>query len=352
MSTPSAVAPRHSMDPPINHAWLAQWQEEILDPERPIVDPHHHLWDVPDWDTCYLLDELLADVNSGHNIVATVFLQCWSMHKADGPEAMQPIGETEFVNGIAAMSASGNYGPTKVCAGIVGTADLRLGEAVREVLEAHIRAGGGRFRGIRHSVAWDAVIPASQSAPAHLLEDPAYQAGFAQLAPLGLTYDAWLYHPQLPELISLAREHPETPIVLNHIGAPLGIGPYGGQREEVFATWSASIRELASCQNVHVKLGGLGMGRYGNRFHEKPQPPSSEELAAVSRPYVETCIEAFGAARCMFESNFPVDKGAYTYAAYWNACKILARGASDSEKHELFFGTAARFYRLDLPLGR
>ena len=161
---PDVQTPRHSMDPPIRQDWLAQWQEEILEPDLPIVDPHHHLWDVPDWDTRYLLDELLADLDSGHNIVATVFLQCWSMHKADGPEAMQPVGETEFVNGIAAMSASGNYGPTRVCAGIVGTADLRLGERVTEVLEAHIRAGGGRFRGIRHSVAWDAALPASSDA--------------------------------------------------------------------------------------------------------------------------------------------------------------------------------------------
>ena len=348
---PDAQTPRHSMDPPIRADWLAQWREEIVEPELPIVDPHHHLWDVPDWDTRYLLDELLADLNSGHRIVATVFLQCWSMHKADGPEAMQPVGETEFVNGIAAMSASGNYGPTRVCAGIVGTADLRLGERVSEVLEAHIRAGGGRFRGIRHSVAWDAAVPASSAVLPHLLEDPGYRAGFAQLAPLGLSYDAWLYHPQLPELTHLAQEHPETPIVLNHIGAPLGIGPYAGRRDEVFATWSASMRELAACPNVHVKLGGLGMGRYGHGFHERPRPPSSEELATVMKPYIETCIEAFGAARCMFESNFPVDKGAYTYAAYWNACKLLARGASETEKRDLFFGTAARFYRLDLPEG-
>jgi L-fuconolactonase len=348
MTTPSAPEIRHRMDPPIRHDWLDQWQEDIIEPDLPIVDPHHHLWDVPDWDTRYLLDDLLTDLGSGHTIIATVFLQCRSMHKAGGPEALRPVGETELVNGIAAMSASGNYGPTEICAGIVGTADLRLGERVREVLEAHIRAGGGRFRGIRHAVAWDASLGASTTVPPHLLTDPAYRDGFAQLAPLGLSYDAWLYHPQLPELTALAREHPETPIVLNHIGAPLGTGPYAGRRDEVFAAWSASLRELARCQNVHVKLGGMGMGRYGNGFHEQPAPPSSEALAAVMRPYVETCIELFGAARCMFESNFPVDKGAYPYAAYWNACKILARGASPTEKADLFRGTAARFYRLTL----
>jgi predicted TIM-barrel fold metal-dependent hydrolase len=182
-----------------------------------------------------------------------------------------------------------------------------------------------------------------------LLGDAAYRAGFAQLAPLGLSFDAWLYHPQLPELTALARAFPETPIVLNHIGAPLGVGPYAGRRDEVFATWAAAIRELGTCQNVHVKLGGMGMGRYGNGFHELPAPPSSESLAAVWKPYVTTCVEAFGAARCMFESNFPVDKGAYPYAAYWNACKLLARDASADEKADLFRRTAARFYRLSLP---
>ncbi|MFN8636336.1 MAG: amidohydrolase family protein [Chloroflexota bacterium] len=348
MSASEAPAIRHRMDPPIQQAWLDRWQEEILEPELPIVDPHHHLWDVPDWDTRYLLDELLADLNSGHTIIATVFLQCWSMHRASGPEAMAPVGETEFVNGIAAMSASGNYGPTQICAGIVGTADLTLGEAVREVLEAHIRVAGGRFRGIRHAVAWDASVPVSSTTSEHMLENPAYRAGFAQLAPLGLSYDAWLYHPQLPELTAVARAFPETQIVLNHIGAPLGVGPYAGRRDEIFATWSASMRELAGCQNVHVKLGGMGMGRYGNRFHEQPTPPSSEALAAVFRPYVETCVELFGTARCMFESNFPVDKGAYPYAAYWNACKVLTRGLSDAEKADLFRGTAARFYRLNV----
>jgi len=347
MPTPIAPLPRRHLDPPIRQDWLDQWQDEIVDPDLPIVDPHHHLWDIPDWDGRYLLDELLADLRTGHNIVATVFLQCNSMHRAAGPEALQPVGETEFVNGIAAMSASGNYGPINVCAGIVGYADLRLGASVRDVLEAHIRAGGGRFRGIRHSTAWDATLPASSPVTPGLLADQTFREGFAQLAPLGLSFDAWMYHPQLKELTALARAFPDTQIVLNHIGAPLGVGPYTSQRDEVFATWSASIRELATCPNVHVKLGGLGMGRYGNGFHEQSAPPSTEALAAAFRPYMLTCIEAFGAARCMFESNFPVDKGAYPYAAYWNACKHLTRDASPAERADLFSGTATRFYRVD-----
>ncbi len=332
---------------PVRQAWLDRRREEILEPDLPIVDPHHHLWDRPGWR--YLLDELLADLNSGHRIVATVFLQCRAMHRADGPEALRPVGETEFVNGVAAMSASGGYGPARVCAGIVGHADLTLGSAAREVLEAHLRAGGGRFRGIRHSAAWDASMAHPANAPSPgLYADARFREGFGQLASLGLSFDAWLYHPQLPELTALSRAFPGTPIVLNHVGGPLGTGPYAGRRDAVFAEWSASIRELAACPDVRVKLGGLGMPRAGFGFHEQPEPPSSEQLAAAMRPYVETCIAAFGAERCMFESNFPVDKESYSYAVYWNACKRLAQGAGAEERAALFRVTASRFYRLDL----
>jgi predicted TIM-barrel fold metal-dependent hydrolase len=356
MSTPSAgprpviVAARQD--------WLDRRREETLEPGLPIVDPHHHLWDRPAPVGRYLLDELLADLASGHRVVATVFAQCGAMYRADGPGALRPVGETEFANGIAAMSASGGYGPTRVCAAIVGHADLRLGERVRPVLEAHLRAGGGRFRGVRHMTARDAVAHAYYGqGPATifdkepgLLADPAFRAGFACLAPLGLTFDAWLVHPQLPELAALARAFPDTGIVLDHLGTPLGIGAYAGRRDAVFAAWSASVRELATCPNVSVKLGGLGMAMAGFGFHDEPAPPSSERLAAAWHPYVETCIEAFGADRCMFESNFPVDKASYSYAVFWNACKRLAHGASAAEQQALFSGSAARFYRLTLPV--
>ena len=311
------------------------------------MDPHHHLWDRPG--SRYLLDELLADLNSGHRIVATVFLQCRAMHRAQGPEELRPVGETEFVNGVAAMSASGGYGPTRVCAGIVGHANLQLGDRVESVLAAHLRAGGDRFRGIRHIVAWDAdssTLNPGNPAPPSLLADPAFRAGFARLAPLGLSFDAWLYHPQIPELTDLARTFPNTQIVLNHVGGPLGIGSYASRRDDVFERWRTAIRDLARCPNVSIKVGGLGMRINGFGFEDAAQPPSSEALAAAWRPYVETCVEAFGASRCMFESNFPVDKGSYPYAAYWNACKLLARGASDEEKADLFSQTASRVYRL------
>ncbi|MHB1133105.1 MAG: amidohydrolase family protein [Chloroflexota bacterium] len=347
MATPTTSTTSFML--PVRQEWLDRWREEILEPELPIVDPHHHLWDRPGWR--YLFDELLADLASGHNITATVFMECREMYRAEGPQALRPVGETEFVNGVAAMSASGKYGPTRICAGIVGHADLRLGAAVQEVLEAHLRAGGGRFRGIRHIAAWDAdpsIINPNHVPPPGLLADKAFREGFGSLAPLGLTFDTWLYHPQIPELTDLARAFPDTPIAVNHVGGPVGLGPYAGRREEIFADWRAAMQELAHCPNVVVKLGGLGMkiGAFG--FEQGAEPPSSETLAAAWRPYIETCLEAFGSKRCMFESNFPVDKGSYHYAAYWNACKRLARGASAEEKADLFQRTAARFYRIEL----
>jgi predicted TIM-barrel fold metal-dependent hydrolase len=345
----STTTTAHSPYIPVRKDWLARCQETILDKDLPIVDPHHHLWDRPGWR--YMLDDLLEDMQSGHNIVSTVFVQCRSMHRAGGPEAFRPVGETEFVNGVAAMSASGGFGPAAICAGIVGHADLRLGRAVEPVLEAHIRAGGGRFRGIRHITAYDpdpSLMNPAYTPPPGLMGDATFRAGFACLAPLNLTFDAWLYHPQIGDLTALARAFPDTGICLNHIGGPLAIGAYAGKRDEVFATWKAAILELATCPNIVVKLGGMAMRINGWGFEDHFSPPSSDTLAEAWKPYVETCIEAFGASRCMFESNFPVDKGSYSYHVFWNACKTLASGASADERTSLFSGTASRFYRLDL----
>ena len=334
---------------PVRQDWLDRRKEPILEPELPILDPHHHLWDRAGWR--YLFDDLVADTISGHNIRATVYVQARAMYRARGPVEMRPVGETEFINGVAAMSASGIYGNTLHCAGIVGHAVLTLGCKVENVLAAHMHAGGDRFRGIRHITAWNAdnsLRNPAYSPPAHLLADRTFRQGFAVLDRLRLSFDAWLYHPQIDELTDLARAFPDTNIVLNHVGGPIGIGAYAGRHNEVFASWAASIKALAACPNVNVKIGGLGMRMGGFGFHEKPEPPSSETLAATWRPYVETCIEAFGASRSMFESNFPVDKGSYSYPAFWNACKLLAKGASSAEKADLFAGTATRFYRLDL----
>jgi predicted TIM-barrel fold metal-dependent hydrolase len=337
-----AIEPQAYPRPLPNTEWLGKLSEEILEPELPIVDPHHHLWDHPG--SRYLLDELLADVNSGHNIVATVFIQCGSGYRTSGPEEMRCIGESEFVRAIA-EEGDRRGGKTRICAGIVSFADLRLAN-VDDVLRGQIDAAGGRFRGIRHIAAHDPAIAGASSyvPPAGLMDDPAFRRGMKRLPAHDLTFEAWLYHPQIDALTAVARDCPETRIVLNHFGGPLGVGPY--RRDEVFPKWRASIKALSRCPNVYVKLGGLAMIVNAFDFHAEKLPPSSGEMARAWRPYVEACIEDFGASRCMFESNFPVDKGACSYPVLFNAFKRLAAGASAAEKADLFAGTASRFYRL------
>ena len=344
-----AASPRAAISPhlPVRPDWLDRRREEIIEPDLPIVDPHHHLVNRPETGR-YLLPELLADIGTGHNITASVYLEWLSMYRAEGAVELRPVGEIEFANGVAAMSASGTYGETRVCAGIVGHADLNIGAPIAKVLEAEIAHGGGRFRGIRFitashpdQAAWGSAI----IRPEGLLMDPKLREGFSRLAPLGLSFDAWMYHTQLGELVGLARAFPETPIVLDHVGGAIGLGRYAGRRDEVFAEWGARIRELAACPNVHIKLGGLGMRMFGFTLHTRELPPSSEELAAAWRPYIETCIAAFGPDRAMFESNFPVDKGSCSYAMLWNAFKRITAGCSAAEKQALFAGTATKFYR-------
>ena len=329
--------------------WLALEQpEEVLEPDLPIVDPHHHLWDGARGR--YLFDELLADLGSGHNITKTVYEEAHAMYRAAGPEAMQPVGEVEFVRGVAAMSASGRYGPTAVAAGMVARADLGLGEAVRPVLEAAVSAGGGLVKGVRYSTPWDPHEEINRyvtaKAPPGRLADPMVRAGLGELDKLGLVFDAWIYFTQIPDLTRLARAMPGLTIVLNHCGGPICVGPYAGHRDEYRAVWAAHLRELASCPNVLVKLGGLGMLHFGFDFHLRDRPPTSGELAEAWRPYIETCIEAFGSGRAMFQSNFPPDKQSCSYRSLWNAFKRIAAGASLAEKSALFSGTADRAYSL------
>ncbi len=327
--------------------WLAQVAEEALEPDLPICDAHHHLWDHPA--SRYLLDELLADTGSGHTVVSTVFVECGSMYRADGPDDLKPVGETEFVQGIAAMSASGGYGPTRAAAGIVSHANLMLGDRARPVLEAHMAAGPNRFRGVRHSAAWDASsdIRVSHSRPPQeMLLDATFRAGFRHLGELGLTFDAWLYHRQIPELTDLARACPNVTIILDHFGGPLGIGPYAGRADEVFAEWRPAIDDLATCPNVVAKLGGINMPVNGFGWHKRDRPPGSEELAAATRRYYLHTIERFGVERCMFESNYPVDKASCSYTVLWNAFKRIVADFTPTEKAALFHDTAARVYRL------
>ncbi len=333
----------------ITSDWLDRVTEKAIEPDRPIIDPHHHLWDHPEHR--YMLDELLADTRSGHNIVATVFVECMAMYRQDGPESLRSLGETEFVNGVAAQSACGLYGPIRAAAGIVGYVDLRLGKAVDEVLEAHIARAPDRFRGIRHASGFDPspdVRDSHTNPPDGLLGDAAFRQGFARLAAHGLSFDAWLYHRQIPELTALARAFPETTIILDHFGGPLGIGPYEGKRQEIFEVWKNDITELAKNPNVVAKLGGIAMAVNGFGWHKRETPPGSRELMEATRDYYLHAIDRFGPSRCMFESNFPVDKFSCSYGVLWNSFKRLAEGFSEAEKTDLFFGTANRVYRLGL----
>jgi L-fuconolactonase len=342
--------------------------EAIIDPDLPIIDPHHHLWDrrpvmhlipkpqhpfehISYRKGHYLLDQLLEDTGSGHNIVATVYLECRSMYRADGPPEMKPVGETEFVNGVAAMAASGLYGKTLACAGIVSTAELLMGADVGRVLDAHCQAGGARFKGIRRSTSYDAdagVLGPLNRNPAGVMMEAKFREGFAELGKRGLSFDAWLLEPQLLEVIDLARQFPDTPIVLDHVGTPVGLSGYAGKLPERFGVWRENILTLAKCENVSVKLGGLAMPfcNFPSMLSEKRAP--AQQLAQEWGPYIETCIEAFGPKRAMFESNFPVDEVSCDYATLWNALKLSVMGASADEKRELFFGAANRFYRLGL----
>ena len=334
-----------------NSEWLALTTEQTLEPDLPICDPHHHLWlnqparVVPR----YGFDEILADVQSGHNIVSTVFIECAAMYKAEGPKALKPIGETEFVSGIAAISASGDYGPTRIAAGIVGSVDLTLGTRVGPVLEAHIKAGGGRFRGIRHGVSWDACteLPDIRTKPGpQLLLNPVYQTGVGELEKFDLSLDVWCYHPQIPELTNLARNQPGVTIILNHFGIPLGVGPYAGHGDDIFTKWKSDITELAKCENVMAKLGGLHMPENGFNWHLQPKPPTSEQIMQTTRHYYDFMIDAFGIDRCMFESNFPVDSISCSYNILWNSFKRYSAGFSADEKSRLFHDTATRVYRI------
>jgi L-fuconolactonase len=326
--------------------WLRSSHEDAIEPEFPIIDPHHHLWDRPG--DRYLLDDFLGEVrNAGHNIVSSVFVECHAFYRDGGPAELRPVGETEQVEGMAVESRK--RGSTAVAAGIVGHADLTLGSGVARVLEAHLAVSPSRFRSIRHICSWDAnpeMKTPEPRAPQGLMLDSSFRAGFAYLQKYGLSFDAWLYYPQLSDLILLARAFPETVIVVNHVAGVLGAGPYAGKRDEVFQAWKRGLAELATCPNVVVKLGGLGMVRSGFGWEGRSVPPSSAELAEKTGPYYLTVIELFGPGRCMFESNFPVDKVSYSYGNLWNAFKRMSDKFSPADRSALFHGTAARIYRL------
>ena len=334
--------------------WLDLTPEPALEPELPICDPHHHFWDfrtqrIPY--QRYLLHELVADVGSGHNIRSTVFVEARAMYRADGPAEMRPVGEVEFVQGLAAASASGLYGPCRAAAGIVGNANLHLGERVEPVLAALQAASTNRFRGIRHSVTWDPNPEVDNVAALNRegqLATDEFRAGARVLARMGFSLEGWLYFHQLPELADFARAIPELPIILNHIGGLMRTGPYANRDDEVMPLWRSGISQVAACPNVTIKLGGIGMPRTGFDWHAREEPIGSEELGEAMAPLLSYCIEQFGPDRCMFESNYPVDKVSYSYNVMWNAFKRLSKGYSAGERADMFHDTAARVYRLDV----
>ncbi len=332
----------------VREEWLAQLQEAPLDPALPIVDPHHHLWDRAG--ERYLLDDLLRDAATGHDVRATVFVQCGAMYRATGPEEERSLGETEFVNGVAAASASGTYGPVRACAGIIGFVDLTLGDRVAPLIEAHLATARARFRGVRNRTAWHPSPEVRSNLlgpPPGPLEVPSFMEGARRLAGYGLVLDIWAYQTQLPLVAAVARAVPDLTVVVDHCGGPLGVGPYAGRREEGFVEWRREVLALAGLPNTVMKLGGLAMEVGGHDFHLRDLPPGSAVLEEAWRPIIHTLIEAFGADRCMFESNFPVDKGMCGYGVLWNAFQRLASGAGEDERAGLFAGTATRIYRLD-----
>ncbi len=330
--------------------WLALTAEETLEPELPICDAHHHFWDyrmdrVPYHR--YLLHELAADINSGHNVRSTVFLEARAMYRQTGPEELRPVGEVEFVQGLAAASGSGLYGPGQAAAAIVGHANLNLGDDVARVLDALQAASPNRFRGIRHNTSWDPHPEVESRSFDGQLQSADFRAGAQVLASRGLAYDNVVYFPQLAELADFARAVPDLTIVSNHIGGLTRVGPYANRNDEVMPAWRDGIAKLAECPNVVMKLGGVGQPRYGFDWHLRDRPIGSEELAEAMAPLMNYCIEQFGPDRCLFESNFPPDKVSYSYNVMYNAFKRMTAAYSASERAAMFHDNAARVYGIE-----
>src|SRR5579884_1730297 len=331
--------------------WLALTREETLEPEIPICDPHHHFWDfritrIPY--QRYLLHELIADIDCGHDVRSTVFIEARAMYRAGGPVEMRPVGEVEFVQGLAAASASGLYGKCRAAAAIVGHADLKLGDRVEPVLEALRAASPNRFRGIRHIVTWDADPRVEGREQPGVLSSAEFRAGARAVARMGLSLDTICCFPQLPEMVAFARAVPELTIVMNHLGGLNRTGPLAGRDDEVMPAWRQGMAQLAKCANVFLKLGGMGMPRFGFDWHTRDKPIGSEELARDMAPLLSFCIDRFGPQRCMFESNFPVDKVSFSHHVLYNAFKRFSQGYSAAERAALFHDTAVRAYRIAL----
>ncbi|PKP81754.1 MAG: amidohydrolase [Alphaproteobacteria bacterium HGW-Alphaproteobacteria-18] len=327
-----------------NSDWLSQLREDVVDPGREIVDPHHHLWPRPH--LSYDLEELWSDTQDGHKVVQTIFMECGSAYRQDGPEQLRPVGETEFVTAAAERAAAS---PEKAqIAAIISHADLRRDD-LDLILDAHTNAAKGRFRGIRHAGACDAnpeALTIAGRAPAGLYADPDFRRGVARLGERGLTYDTWNYHHQIPDFAALARAVSGTTMILDHFGTPLGVGRYEGQRDEIFAKWKDDIAEVAACPNVHAKLGGMAMPDNGYGWNTREKPPSSDEFVEAQAPWYHHAIKCFGSERCMFESNFPVDRLSISYRTLWNGLKKIAAEYPEAAQTAMFSGTARKVYKL------
>lgn len=331
--------------------WLQLGHEEPLEPGTPIVDPHHHLWDRGGH--TYLAPQFAQDV-AGHRLLASVYVECLWQYSQDGPQHLRPAGETAAVARLAQAHADGDQdgnggaGEPAIAAGIVAYADLSLGDAADAVLDAHAAVADGRLRGVRYCTAIDADPTIHASYPAHpgMLRESRVQAGARRLALRGLSLDVWVYFHQLGDVAALARACPGLTIVVDHAGGVVGIGRHADRRDEVFASWREGLRTLGAMPNVVLKFGGLAMPLAGFGWRHLPQPPASDLLADAWRPYFETCLEVFGPGRCMFESNFPVDRSACTYTGLWNAFKRLAAPLTPGERSALLSGNAQRVYRI------
>ena len=332
----------------IRKEWLQQADENAIEPELPIIDAHHHIWSTPPTDMWepYQTADLIDDIaQSGHNIVGTVYTDSHSNYSTSGPDHLRVVGEVEFA-GRTGDEHAGRAGGFGVCAAVVSHANLLLGAAVGEVLDAQI-AASPRFRGIRHMTAIDADLPPIYGATeTGIMMRPQFREGFAELVRRKLSFDAWLFHPQLPELIDLARAFPQANIVLDHTGGPIGVGRFAGRRDEAFAGWKKDMAELATCANVSVKLGALNMSYSAMDAIELPRPHTSARIAELQRDHMLTAIDLFGPQRCMFESNFPVDKLSTPYGVLWNAFKIMTKDMAPAEREQVFSGTARQVYRI------
>ena len=331
----------------LQRAWLDQVREEIVDPDRRIVDPHHHLWRHPGIPP-YVLEDLWADTRSGHLVEKTVFMECGAEYRSDGPEHLRPLGEVEFVRALAEKSRKGAPGEAEIAA-LISHVDLSRGDAVEEDLQQHESAAGGLFRGVRDAGARDEnadVLMIPGRAREGLYEAADFRRGMRVLGRLGHTYDTWHYHHQNPTFEALARAVPDTLMILDHFGTPLGVGPYADKREEIFLQWKKDVAAIARCENVYAKLGGLAMPDNGFGWFGRDAPPTSDEFVAAQSRYYLHMIECFTPARCMFESNFPVDKLSLSYPVLWNGLKKIVADFSEDEKDAMFGGTASLVYRL------